>query len=73
LRYDTAETAVRRAENDHVSSRVACAPRPEPFGIDHVEAFKVADCPAPIINLPPGIDVLPRLAIAGAETAMVMK
>ena len=52
---------------------VTRAPETDSLRIDDLEALDKADRPAPIGNLPPRIDILPRLAVARAEIAMIVQ
>lgn len=56
-----------------MAAGIAGAPQADPIGVDLGPALQVGDGAAPVRDLPPGVDVLPGKAVAGAEVAVVVQ
>jgi len=55
-----------------VAAGVACAPQPDAFGIGLGAVLEERDRAPPVGDLAPGIDIVARLAVAGAEPAVIV-
>ncbi|GAA3352881.1 hypothetical protein GCM10017744_003760 [Streptomyces antimycoticus] len=55
-----------------MSTGIAGAPQADPVGVDFGTRFQIGDGAPPVLDLPPGVDVLARGAVAGTEGAVVV-
>src|ERR1700732_2829298 len=65
------DPAVDRGDHQNVGSGVAAPPDPDSRGVDLGQGAGVRDGVAVVADLGPRVDLLPRLAIAGTEVAVV--
>src|SRR5262249_53266654 len=70
-RADSADTLVDRPQDEDVSTAVRDAPGCDPLRIDIGQAFQVRERVPIVLDLPPGVDVLPWLAGTSAERGVV--
>src|SRR4029077_21114343 len=71
LRDDALDASVNRPNDQHVGATVARAPDADPVLVHLRKRAGVGNGVTAVGNLPPGVDVLTGLAIAGAEAAIV--
>jgi hypothetical protein len=68
---DAPDPLVDRSQHQHVAAAVAGSPYPDAVGLDLREGLRVGDRVAVVADLRPRVDLLARLAVAGAEVAVV--
>jgi hypothetical protein len=73
LRDDATQSRIGGAEDDRVAARVAATPQADPLRVDLGPGLQKGDGASPVGDLLPWVDVLARLAVAGAEVAVVVK
>jgi hypothetical protein len=73
LRDDALHAPVDRAHHEHVRGAVARAPDADPLAVDLVAGAGIGDRVPVVAHLRPRVDLLPRLAVARAEVAVVVQ
>ena len=71
LRDHRLDPTVDRPDHEHVATGVAAPPHADPVAIDLRQGGRVGDRVAIVPHLRPRVDLLARLAVAGAEVAVV--